>query len=66
MIGITSGYGLSTWFAAFDRSAAQVADGSDLVDGLVGGTVAAEGVRASISVIRSSDEMVGALLDMFA
>ena len=66
LAGIASGYGLQNWFSAFDRSAAQVTDGSDLVDGLVGTTLDAEGVKASIAVVRSQDEMLGTLLDMRA
>ena len=51
---------------AFDKSASQVGGGGDMVDGMVGTMVAAAGVKASISVLRSADEMVGTLLDALA
>ena len=37
-----------------------------MVDGMVGSQLAADGVKASITVLRSADEVVGTLLDMFA
>lgn len=66
LVGIGGGYGLQGWMQAFDRSASQVAGGGDLVNGMVGTMVAAEGVKASIAVLHSADEMVGTLLDALA
>jgi hypothetical protein len=66
LAGISGGYGLQSWMQAFDRSSSQVVGGGDLVDGMVGTLVAAEGVKASITVLRSADEMVGTLLDALA
>ncbi len=66
LVGIAGGYGLQGWMQAFDRSSSQVVDGSDLTNGMVGTMVAAEGVKASISVLRSADEMVGTLFDALA
>jgi hypothetical protein len=66
---------------AFDRSAGEVSaatssalngspdltsNAADMVDGMVGSQHAADGVKASITVLRSADAMVGTLLDMFA
>jgi flagellar hook protein FlgE len=73
--------GIHAWMQAFDRSAASVnaasaqgLDGADvaasstgdLVDGMVGMDLAETGVRANIAVLRTSDEMLGTLLDMRA
>ena len=49
----------------FDRSANKTGSG-DLVDGMVGMNLAAAGVKANVAVLRSTDEMLGTLLDMQA
>jgi hypothetical protein len=72
--GIAGGYGLSGFLNAFDRASSQMvaattdtsASAPDLVDGMVGSMLAAEAVKASISVLKSADEMVGTLLDALA
>ncbi len=42
------------------------ARGADLVDGMVGMSLSAIGVRAGVAVIRSQNEMLGTILDMRA
>jgi X-X-X-Leu-X-X-Gly heptad repeat protein len=76
--GVTSAMnGIQTSLRAFDRSAAAVAqatagsasatDGSpDLVDGMVGASLAGDGVKANLAVLRTADEMLGTLLDIQA
>ena len=76
MNGIGASQGIQAWMRVFDRSAAtisvaaaQIADGSagtDLVDGMVGMSLSATGVRAGVAVIRTQDEMLGSILDMLA
>jgi hypothetical protein len=65
----------------FDRSAAsvntataqasseavdQTGSGSGMIDGMVGMNIAAAGVKANVAVLRTTDEMLGTLLDMRA
>jgi hypothetical protein len=74
-IGATQG--IQAWMRAFDGSAttvnnaaAKLADDStgsaDLVDGMVGMSLSASGVRAGVAIVRTQDQMLGTLLDMFA
>jgi hypothetical protein len=73
--------GIQAWMGAFDRSAASVTgaaaqlssdavdqadSGSAMIDGMVGMNTAAAGVKANIAVFRTTDEMLGMLLDMRA
>ena len=69
--GLASGYGLQGWMQAFDGAASAVsaaaqpdASNSDLVDGMVGMGLDADGVKASISVLRTADEMLGTVIDL--
>ena len=66
--GLGSAYGgLQASTRAFDRAAASVADpNGDLIDGMVGSTVAADSFQANVAVIKTADEMLGTLLDTFA
>lgn len=82
LAGLSGGYGLQSWMQAFDRSASAVVSASslplndsaeastgeaaDLVDGLVGSDLAAEGVKASIAVLCAADEMLGTVIDLRA
>ena len=74
---LASVLGIQRWMQTFDRSATAVSAaaepddartdaGPDLVDGLVGMQTAVYGVKANITVLRASDEMLGTLLDMQA
>jgi hypothetical protein len=75
--GVAAGYGLDGWMQAFDRSASLVSNaangltdpnygGADLVDGMVGMDMAADGFKASLAAFRTQDEMLGTLLDVQA
>jgi hypothetical protein len=81
LLGVGSGYGLSGWMQAFDASASTVSaasgvaanekadaasGGPDLVDGMVGMDLAADGFKASLAAFRTADDMLGTLLDMQA
>jgi hypothetical protein len=73
LAGISGGYGLQGWMQAFDSAASSVSAagdptqaGPDLVDGMIGMHLAADGLKASIAAIHTADEMVGTVLDMLA
>ena len=71
---ISSVSGIQNLTRVFDRAAGTVnaasadasASGPDLVDGMVGTNLAASGIKANIAVLRTTDEMLGSLLDMRA
>lgn len=61
--------GLSGGFDRLDRAAARIArasDGDDLAGQMVELRRARHDVRANLASLRAADEMVGALLDVFA
>ena len=78
MGGIGASQGIQAWLQAFNQSSASVVRatassaqptanaGSELIDGMVGTSLDAIGVRAGVSVVRTQDEMLGTLLDMLA
>ena len=49
-----------------DSADASTGQSADLIDGLVGSDLAAYGAKASIAVIRASDEMLGTVIDLHA
>lgn len=61
--------GVSAGFARLDRTADRMARSTD-GDGLAGDTVdllrARHEVRANLTTLRTADEMVGSILDVFA
>ena len=59
---ISAARGIQASMHAFERSATS----PDLIDGMVGMGVAAIDVKANIAVFRTTDEMLGTLLDMKA
>jgi flagellar hook protein FlgE len=76
-MNVSSVSGIQNLTRVFDRAAATVSaasadtaaasgSGPDLVDGMVGMNLAASGIKANIAVLRTSDEMLGSLLDMRA
>jgi hypothetical protein len=81
LAGISASQGIQAGLRAFDRSAAQVTGAaaelsnqastepgspSDMIDGMVGLDVAGAAIKANIAVFKTTDEMLGSLLDMKA
>jgi hypothetical protein len=71
--------GIQAWLRVLDRSATAIssaapaaagdptnglADG--MLDGMLGLQLAATGIRANVAVLKTSDEMLGSLLDLHA
>ena len=52
--------------SASGTSGSSSSSAADLIDGLVGSDLAAYGVKASIAVLRTADEMLGTVIDLQA
>ena len=74
VMNIGSVGGIQNLTRVFERAAGDVnaaacdasASGPDLADGMVGMSLAASGIKANIAVLRTTDEMLGSLLDVRA
>jgi hypothetical protein len=74
VMNISSVGGIQNLTRVFERAAGDVnaaagdpsAAGPHLADGMVGMSLAASGIKANVAVLRTTDEMLGSLVDVRA